>query len=139
MPIQDEFNAQIPDIAIELSNQMGRPVKFNHLECKTMLARADYLLNIAPTALKDVQIPDYDNSSNKRFIQRVPHGVTLVVSHIYTTVAAGNDNWSNLRLRHGTTLFWLQSTVSCQPLSQAIRSFSNRRLKHQCVFVFASH
>lgn len=66
---------------------MGRPVKFNHLECKTMLARADYLLNIAPTALKDVEIPDYDNSSNIRFIQRVPHGVVLVASHMFAVTA----------------------------------------------------
>ena len=65
---------------LELSNQMGRPVKFNHLECKVMLARADYLLNIAPESLKDVAIEDYDSTTNKRFIQRAPHGVILVVS-----------------------------------------------------------
>lgn len=66
---------------MELSNQMGRPVKFNHLECKTMLARADYLLNCAANALKHVEIPDYDKSSNKRSIQRIPHGVILVVRY----------------------------------------------------------
>jgi hypothetical protein len=54
-----------------------------------MLARAEHLLNIAPTALKDVEIPDYDKSSNTRFIQRVPHGVILVVSTGSTTMASG--------------------------------------------------
>ncbi|KAF8580401.1 succinate semialdehyde dehydrogenase [Ramaria rubella] len=76
----EEFQAQVPEIILELSNQMGRPVKQNHLECKTMLARADYLLNIATTALDDVEIQDYDKSGNKRFIQRVPHGVVLVIA-----------------------------------------------------------
>ena len=46
-----------------------------------MLARADYLLNIAPKALEDTVIPNYDNTGNKRFIQRVAHGVVLIVSH----------------------------------------------------------
>ena len=72
---------------------MGRPVKFNHLECKTMLARADYLLKIAPNALKNVEIPDYDKSSNKRFIERAPHGAILVVSHDSTALATWQNNW----------------------------------------------
>ena len=67
---------------------MGRPVKQNHLECKTMLARAEYLLKIAPSSLKTVEIPDYDFSSNKRCIERAPHGVILVVSHSFIALRA---------------------------------------------------
>jgi len=78
---QEEFQVQVPDIRLELSNQMGRPVKYNHLECKTMLARADYLLNIAPKALEDRNIPNYDNTGHKRSLRRVAHGVVLVVCH----------------------------------------------------------
>ncbi|KAF8530137.1 succinate semialdehyde dehydrogenase [Hysterangium stoloniferum] len=74
------FEAQIPEITLELSNQMGRPIKYNHLECKTMLARADYLLNIAEKSLEDVVIPDYDKTGNQRTIKRVPHGVVLVIA-----------------------------------------------------------
>lgn len=48
-----------------------------------MLARADYLLNIAPESLKDVAIEDYDSTTDKRLIQRVPHGVVLVVSWLH--------------------------------------------------------
>ncbi|KIJ25567.1 hypothetical protein M422DRAFT_38634 [Sphaerobolus stellatus SS14] len=76
----EEFQAQVPDITLELSNQMGRPVRYSHLECKTMLARADYLLNIAPKALEDSVIPNYDNTGNKRSIQRVAHGVVLIIA-----------------------------------------------------------
>ncbi|KIJ37556.1 hypothetical protein M422DRAFT_177737, partial [Sphaerobolus stellatus SS14] len=76
----EEFQAQVPDITLELSNQMGRPVRYSHLECKTMLARADYLLNIAPKALEDSVIPNYDNTGNKRLIQRVAHGVVLIIA-----------------------------------------------------------
>lgn len=45
-----------------------------------MLKRADYLLSIAEESLESQIIPDYDNSGSKRYIERVPHGVILVVS-----------------------------------------------------------
>lgn len=63
-----------------MSLQVGRPIRYCQGECNTMLKRADYLLSIAEESLKTLVIPDYDNSYNERYIERVPHGVILTVS-----------------------------------------------------------
>lgn len=45
-----------------------------------MLGRADYLLSVAPDALKDVTLTETDKPGLRRFIRRMPIGVTLVIA-----------------------------------------------------------
>ncbi|KAF3810932.1 Lactaldehyde dehydrogenase [Colletotrichum gloeosporioides] len=65
------------DLGRELSEQMGRPIAYSHKEIETMQKRADYLLDIAEEALRD--IPGRPEAGFKRRIKKVPVGPTLVV------------------------------------------------------------
>ncbi|KAI8289130.1 hypothetical protein K4K60_009605 [Colletotrichum sp. SAR11_57] len=65
------------DLGRELSEQMGRPIAYSHKEIETMQKRADYLLDIAEEALRDV--PGRPEAGFRRWIKKVPVGPTLVV------------------------------------------------------------
>lgn len=65
------------DLGRELSTQMGRPIAYSHKEIETMQKRADYLLDIAEEALKD--IPGRPENGFKRFIKKIPVGPTLII------------------------------------------------------------
>ncbi|OAA64733.1 Aldehyde/histidinol dehydrogenase [Niveomyces insectorum RCEF 264] len=65
------------ELGRELSEQMGRPVAFSHKEIETMQKRADYLLDTAEEALRD--IPGRAEAGFKRWIKKVPVGPVLVV------------------------------------------------------------
>ncbi|EMD35822.1 hypothetical protein CERSUDRAFT_96047 [Gelatoporia subvermispora B] len=76
----DEFRSMSAEIPMELTLQMGRPVSQVPGEIRGFLDRADYLLNIAESALSDVSLKDTDKPGFKRYIKRIPLGVVLVVA-----------------------------------------------------------
>ena len=64
-------------IVPELAKMMGRPVRYGG-EFGGFQERAQYMSDIAADALKDIEISD--DSSFKRYIRRVPHGIVFVIA-----------------------------------------------------------
>ncbi|MDH3671001.1 MAG: aldehyde dehydrogenase family protein [Gammaproteobacteria bacterium] len=74
----DAFVAKTDDIAPELTWQMGRPVSAVPGEVRGFEERARYMIDIAPTALADVQTEP--KAGFTRFIRREPLGIVLTVA-----------------------------------------------------------
>jgi acyl-CoA reductase-like NAD-dependent aldehyde dehydrogenase len=74
----DAFEAKKDAIGIDLTWQMGRPVRYSANEVRGTLERARYMIDIAPEALADVDAgPRADFT---RFIRREPLGVVFTVA-----------------------------------------------------------
>ena len=70
--------AQKELLAKELSQQMGRPIRYTAGEIGGFEQRATAMLNMAPEALADIVPPE--QAGFKRFVRREPLGVVLVLS-----------------------------------------------------------
>ena len=101
------FIKNTDEIALELTWQMGRPLRYTPFEIRGFKERADYMISIAETALANVQAPPIDGF--KRFIQREALGTVLVlapwnypyltsVNAIIPAIMAGNT----VILKHAT-------------------------------------
>ena len=66
------------EIAREITLQMGRPISHSKSEINGVKERAEYMIDIADTALADL-IPD-PIKGQKRFIRRTPQGAVLIVA-----------------------------------------------------------
>ncbi|KAF8156675.1 succinate semialdehyde dehydrogenase [Crassisporium funariophilum] len=75
-----EFRKRSDEIPLELSRQMGRPVSQGAGEVRGFLERAEYMLDIASSALADVTLENTDKPGFRRYIKRCPLGVVLVVA-----------------------------------------------------------
>lgn len=75
-----EFAAMADEISAELALQMGRPVSQGAGEVRGTIERANYMLDIAESALQDVSLTDTDKPGFRRFIKRTPLGVVLVIA-----------------------------------------------------------
>jgi len=95
----DAFVSHRDEIAWELTQQMGRPIRYAAGEVSGFEERARTMLRLAPDALADVVPPAKDGF--KRFVRREPLGVVLVlapwnypylcaVNAIVPALAAGN-------------------------------------------------
>ena len=74
----DAFEAKKDAIAIDLTWQMGRPIRYSANEVRGTLERARYMIDIAPEALADVNAgPKADFT---RFVRREPLGVVFTVA-----------------------------------------------------------
>jgi acyl-CoA reductase-like NAD-dependent aldehyde dehydrogenase len=74
----DAFVAKAQDIALEITWQMGRPLRDSPGEVRGFEERARYMLKIAPEALAAVQ--PGEKSGFQRQIKRVPLGLVVVVA-----------------------------------------------------------
>ena len=74
----DAFEAKRDAIALELTWQMGRPIRYAASEVRGMLERARYMIDIAPEALEDVDAGPKDDLL--RFVRREPLGVVFTVA-----------------------------------------------------------
>src|SRR5579863_6997061 len=74
----DAFVAKANDIAVEITWQMGRPIRHAPGEVRGFEERARYMLNVAPEALAAVQ--PGDRAGFRRQIKRVPLGIVAVVA-----------------------------------------------------------
>ena len=74
----DKFVAKRDDIALELTWQMGRPVRYTPGEVRGFEERARTMIALAPQALADIDVGPKDGF--RRFIRRDPVGVVLVVA-----------------------------------------------------------
>jgi acyl-CoA reductase-like NAD-dependent aldehyde dehydrogenase len=65
------------ELAIELTEQMGRPIAYTAKEIVTAVKRGEYLLKISLDALKDTS--GEAEKGFKRFIRKVPVGPVLII------------------------------------------------------------
>lgn len=73
------FIIHADQIGLELTWQMGRPIRYTPFEIKKgFQERANYMINIAETALQDIHIAEI--SGFTRFIRRDPLGTVFVVA-----------------------------------------------------------
>lgn len=74
----EEFERRADEIALELTWQMGRPIRYAPNEVRGTLERARYMIEIAPESLSDVDPGAKENF--RRFIRREPLGVVLTIA-----------------------------------------------------------
>lgn len=74
----DAFAARSKDISVELTWQMGRPVRYTPGEVRGFEDRARVMLALAPESLADIDVGP--KAGFHRFIRREPLGVVLVLS-----------------------------------------------------------
>jgi len=73
------FVEHADEIGLELTWQMGRPIRYTANEIKKgFQERAKYMISVAEQALEDVEVEEI--SGFKRFIRRDPVGVVFVVA-----------------------------------------------------------
>lgn len=74
----DELEKQTEEVALELTWQMGRPIRFAPNEVRGTLERARHMIEIATTSLADVTVEL--KTDFKRFIKREPLGVVFTIA-----------------------------------------------------------
>ncbi|EJD00314.1 succinate semialdehyde dehydrogenase [Fomitiporia mediterranea MF3/22] len=74
------FKKMEAEFSLELTQQMGRPISQTPGELRGMIGRAEYMLSIAEASLTPVLLTETDAPGFKRYINRVPLGVVLVLA-----------------------------------------------------------
>jgi len=74
----DLFEAQRDEIALELTWQMGRPIRYTPGEVRGTLERARHMIQIAPQALADIDVGA--KAGFTRFLRREPLGVVFTIA-----------------------------------------------------------
>ncbi|HEY5807034.1 MAG TPA: aldehyde dehydrogenase family protein, partial [Povalibacter sp.] len=74
----DIFESQRDEIALELTWQMGRPIRYTPNEVRGTLERARHMIAIAPAALADIDVGPKENFH--RFLRREPLGVVFTIA-----------------------------------------------------------
>ncbi len=74
----DAFVAMRPEVAREITWQMGRPIRYTPNEVGGFEERARYMIAAAPQALADLDVGP--KPGFRRFIRRMPLGVALVIA-----------------------------------------------------------
>ncbi|KAK4704868.1 hypothetical protein P7C70_g1336, partial [Phenoliferia sp. Uapishka_3] len=75
----DSLVAIAPELGAEITEQMGRPVRYGKGEVAGFEERARWLINKAESALADENVDEGRPAGLKRVIRRAPVGVTLLV------------------------------------------------------------
>ncbi|KAF8445338.1 Aldehyde/histidinol dehydrogenase [Kalaharituber pfeilii] len=73
----DTALASKDEISTQVTEQMGRPIRFTPSEIETMVKRGEYLLNISSEALAGV--PGDPEPGFTRFVRKEPVGVVLII------------------------------------------------------------
>lgn len=74
----DAFERDRDAIALELTWQMGRPIRYAPNEVRGTLERARHMISIAPEALRDIDAGPKEGF--RRFLRREPLGVVFAVA-----------------------------------------------------------
>lgn len=74
----DAFEAKRDVIAVELTWQMGRPIRYAPSEVNGTLERARYMINVAAESLADLDAGPKDGF--RRFVRREPLGVVFTIA-----------------------------------------------------------
>jgi acyl-CoA reductase-like NAD-dependent aldehyde dehydrogenase len=71
----DAFRSMKETVALDLTRQMGKPIRQARQEVDTMLDRADTMVRLAPSSLQDEMLPAKEGF--RRFIRNEPLGIVL--------------------------------------------------------------
>ncbi|MCG8671679.1 MAG: aldehyde dehydrogenase family protein [Pseudomonadales bacterium] len=74
----DYFERNKESIAAEITQQMGRPIKYSAGEVAGLQERGSYMIDIAEECLRDIEVPE--QAGFKRYIRREPLGTVLVLA-----------------------------------------------------------
>jgi acyl-CoA reductase-like NAD-dependent aldehyde dehydrogenase len=69
------FRSMNETVALDLTHQMGKPIRQARQEVDTMLDRADTMVRLAPASLQDEMLPPKEGF--RRFIRHEPLGIVL--------------------------------------------------------------
>ena len=69
------FRSMKETVALDLTRQMGKPIRQSRQEVDTMLDRADTMVRLAPSSLHDEMLPPKEGF--RRFIRHEPLGIVL--------------------------------------------------------------
>jgi acyl-CoA reductase-like NAD-dependent aldehyde dehydrogenase len=69
------FRSMKETVALDLTRQMGKPIRQSRQEVDTMLDRADTMVRLAPSSLQDEMLPPKEGF--RRFIRHDPLGIVL--------------------------------------------------------------
>lgn len=68
------------ELALEVTNQMGRPIAYTGVEVMTAIKRSRYLTKISSSVLgKEGIVPGEEEKGFRRYIKRKPVGVALII------------------------------------------------------------
>jgi len=71
----DAFRSMKEAVALDMTRQMGKPIRQARQEVDTMLDRADTMVRLAPASLQDEMLPPKEGF--RRFIRHEPLGIVL--------------------------------------------------------------
>ncbi|MFV1983018.1 MAG: aldehyde dehydrogenase family protein [Thiohalomonadales bacterium] len=74
----DALLSKTDEILVEITRQMGRPIRNCPGELRGVEERARYMIDNAEQALAEINIEN--NNSKKRFIKRVPLGIVFIIA-----------------------------------------------------------
>lgn len=113
------INEEQDVLAMELTEQMGRPIAYTAKEITTAVMRGTYLNKVASEVL-DQDVPGVEEGGFKRYIRREPVGVVLVIFawNVSSFFKACLNVFDNIYSTH--TSSW--STAFYPPCLQATRS-----------------
>ncbi|THC90546.1 hypothetical protein EYZ11_009987 [Aspergillus tanneri] len=76
----DVLEKKKDELALEITTQMGRPISYTGVEVMTAIKRSRYLTRISSSILgKDGVVPGEEEKGFRRYIQRKPIGVALII------------------------------------------------------------
>jgi len=108
----DTFIARRDEIALELTWQMGRPIRYSPGEIRGFEERARTMVALAPRALADIDVGQKDGF--RRFIRHDPLGVVLVIAPWnYPYLTAVNSVVPALMAGNSVLLKHAQQTPLC--------------------------
>jgi acyl-CoA reductase-like NAD-dependent aldehyde dehydrogenase len=108
----DAFVAKTDEIALEITRQMGRPIRFSAKEVAGFEERARYMIEVAGDELADIALPE--KSGFRRFIRRTPLGTVFVVAPWnYPYLTAVNAVWPALMAGNSVILKHSAQTPLC--------------------------
>jgi acyl-CoA reductase-like NAD-dependent aldehyde dehydrogenase len=108
----DAFVARKDEIALEITRQMGRPIRFAPKEVAGFEERARYMIEVAPQALADVEVEE--KAGFRRFIRHTPLGIVFVVAPWnYPYLTAVNGVWPALMAGNAVILKHSGQTPLC--------------------------
>ena len=115
----DAVTAQKELLAKELSQQMGRPIRYTAGEIGGFEQRAKAMLKMAPDALADIVPPE--QTGFRRFVRREPLGVVLVLSPWNYPLSHGRQcHCSRIgRWQHGDLKHSEQTALVAERLKEA--------------------
>ncbi len=108
----EAFRAMADDVALKMTQQMGKPLSQAQGETRTMIARAEYLIKIADATLADEYLPEDGNLV--KYIRHEPLGVVLdIVAWNYPLLIAVNVVIPSILAGNSVIIKHSSKTPSC--------------------------